>query len=369
LGSSKWLSFLAWISYIRGQTRSVSSITLKSGPGRGLRFSAGFTGTTPRYDAHDVHEKPLVPLPLVLGPTGSGKSDLALRIALAVGGEIVNCDSLQVYRGFDIGTAKVPATERQGVAHHLIDVIDPEQLFTAGDYARLAESALREIAGRGRIPVVAGGTGFYLRALLDGLFPGPSRDAKLRTRLEHREQRRPGSLHRILTRLDPAAGARIHPNDKHKTMRALEVRLIEGRPLSALFERGREPLSGFRPIKLGLDPPRELLYARLNARAGAIFERGLVDEVRQLLAAGVARAAKPFESLGYKQALQLVEGSLTFVQALESTQLETRRYAKRQITWFRKEHGVHWLRGLGDDPRVQAEALAIVKREGALITV
>jgi tRNA dimethylallyltransferase len=307
-----------------------------------------------------VNEKSLVPLPIVLGPTGSGKSDLALRIARAVGGEIVNCDSLQVYRGFDIGTAKVPVAERRGIPHHLIDVIDPAQLFTAGDYARLGEAALREIAGRGRIPVVAGGTGFYLRALLDGLFPGPSRDETLRARLQRREERRSGSLHRILRRLDPAAAARIHPNDKNKTMRALEVRLIEGRPLSALFERGRAPLTGFRPIKLGLDPPRELLYARLQARTSAIFERGLVDEVRRLLASGVAPGAKPFESLGYKQALQVVEGTLTPEQALESTQLETRRYAKRQITWFRKEHGMHWLPGFGDDARVQAEALAIV---------
>src|SRR5580658_759944 len=311
----------------------------------------------------NVNERPLIPLPVVLGPTGSGKSALALRIAASVGGEIVNCDSLQVYRGFDIGTAKVPAAERRGIRHHLIDVIDPDQLFTAGDYARVASAALREIAGRGRIPVVAGGTGFYLRALLDGLFPGPARDEELRTRLERREERRSGSLHRILQRLDPAASARIHPNDKNKTMRALEVRLIEGRPLSSLFERGREPLTGFRPIKLGLDPPRELLYARLNARASALFERGLVDEVRQLLAAGVARGAKPFESLGYKQALQVVEGSLTLEDALESTQLETRRYAKRQITWFRKEHAVHWLAGFGDDPQVQTEALAIVQRE------
>jgi tRNA dimethylallyltransferase len=312
----------------------------------------------------NVNER-VIALPVIVGPTGSGKSDLALRIALAVGGEIVNCDSLQVYRGFDIGTAKVPAAERQGVPHHLIDVIDPAQLFTAGDYARLAEAVLREIAGRGRMPVVAGGTGFYLRALLDGLFPGPSRDETLRTRLERREESRAGSLHRILKRLDPAAAARIHPNDKNKTVRALEVRLIEGRSLSSLFERGREPLTGFGPIKLGLDPPRELLYARLNARAGAIFERGLVDEVRHLLASGVPGAAKPFESLGYRQALRVVEGSLTLEQALESTQLETRRYAKRQITWFRKEHGVYWLAGFGDDPRVQAEAIAIVEREGA----
>jgi len=308
----------------------------------------------------NVKETTLIPLPVVLGPTGSGKSDLAIHIALEVGGEIVNCDSLQVYRGFDVGTAKVPAAERHGVPHHLIDVASPTDLITAGDYARLAEATLHEIAARGRTPILAGGSGFYLRALLDGLFPGPSRDAAHRTRLHDREARRPGSLHRILKRLDPTAAARIHPNDKNKTMRALEVRLIEGRSLSALFEQGRAPLQGFRPINLGLDPPRDLLYARLNARANAIFERGLVDEVRGLLASGVARDAKPLESLGYKQSLQVIDGNLTPEQALESTQLETRRYAKRQITWFRKEHGVHWLTGFGDDPKVQAEALAML---------
>jgi len=313
---------------------------------------------------HDTSEK-RAPLPLVLGPTGSGKSDLAIQIARAVGGEIVNCDSLQVFSGFDIGTAKLPASARQGVPHHLIDIVDPGQLFTAGDYARVAEQTLRDIAGREKIPVIAGGTGFYLRALLDGLFPGPSRDSALRARLERREALRPGSLHRILSRLDRTAADRIHPNDKNKTMRALEVRLLAGRPLSSLLERGRAPLAGFRPIKLGLHPPRELLYARLNARARFMFEHGLVEEVRQLLAAGVSRNAKPFESLGYKQALRLMDGSLTPEAALESTQLETRRYAKRQLTWFRREPGVHWLAGFGDDPRVASEALEIMQRECA----
>ncbi|MBZ5611644.1 MAG: tRNA (adenosine(37)-N6)-dimethylallyltransferase MiaA [Acidobacteriia bacterium] len=302
-------------------------------------------------------------LPIVLGPTGSGKSELALRIARELGGEIVNCDSLQVYRRFDIGTAKVPEAERGGIPHHLVDIIEPDELFTAGDYARVARAVLREIAGRGRIPVVVGGTGFYLRALLQGLFEGPPRDETVRDRLRQREQRRPGSLHRILTRLDAEAAARIHRNDQNKTMRALEVRLLEGRPLSTLLERGRSPLSGFQTVKIGLDPERELLYRRLNARAEDMFERGLIQEVRDLLAAGVAADAKPFESLGYQQALQVVEGRMTPQQALESTQIETRRYAKRQITWFRKEQDVHWLRGFGDDPAVQDQALGIVKAQ------
>jgi tRNA dimethylallyltransferase len=305
----------------------------------------------------------LTPLPVVLGPTGSGKSALAITLALSMEGEVVNCDSLQVYRGFDIGTAKVDAGERQGVPHHLIDVVEPDQLFTAGDYARVAKGVLREIVSRGRRPVLAGGTGFYLRALLDGLFPGPSRDEALRARLLEREEKRSGRLHKILARLDPKAAARIHPNDKNKTMRALEVRLLEGQPMSALFELGNDPLTGFLPIKIGLDPPRESLYARLNARTAVMFEQGLLEEVRGLLASGVSRLAKPFESLGYSQALQIIDGSLSLEEAIESTRQETRRYAKRQRTWFRKEQYVHWIEGFGDDARVEAEALAIVRRE------
>lgn len=311
----------------------------------------------------------MIPLPVIVGPTGSGKSDLSLCIARNLGCEVVNCDSLQVYRGFDIGTAKVPVAERQGVPHHLIDIVDPTQLFTAGDYARLAEAAIRQIAARGRTALLVGGTGFYLRGLLEGLSPGPARDATLRARLFDKEQKHPGSVHRILARLDPASGARIHPNDKNKTIRALEVRVLEGAPVSSMFERGRVPLSGFRPVKIGLDPPRDLLYARLNERARRMFEPGvsncsLADEVRCLLSAGVPPGAKPFESLGYKQVLQMLAGSMTAQQALESTQLETRRYAKRQLTWFRKEQDVHWIAGFGEDPGVQTEALAILQFAG-----
>ncbi len=301
----------------------------------------------------------------MLGPTGSGKSDLSLYIARSIGGEIVNFDSVQVYRGFDVGTAKVPPAERQGVPHHLIDIVDPTALFTAGDYARAATTTVREISERGRTAVLVGGTGFYLRGLLEGLSPGPARNNALRARLQERERKRAGSLHKILTRLDPASATRIHPNDKNKTLRALEVRLLEGATLSSMFERGRAPLSGYLPVKIGLDPPRDLLYARLNERARKMFEADLLDEVRRLLASGVPRNAKPFESLGYKQALQAMEGLITGEQALESTQQETRRYAKRQLTWFRKGQDVQWISGFGHDPQVQTEALAILQRAHA----
>jgi len=314
-----------------------------------------------------VVDNHLIPLPVVLGPTGSGKSDLSLYIARAIGGEIVNCDSLQVYRGFDVGTAKVPPSERRDVPHHLIDIVEPADLFTAGDYARAAEAAIREISARGRTALLVGGTGFYLRGLLEGLSPGPSRDDTLRTRLQERELKRPGSIHRMLARLDPASAARIHPNDKNKAMRALEIRLLAGAPVASMFERARAALSGYRPIKIGLNPPRELLYACLNERAQNMFHPGaLVEEVRRLLSAGVPPEAKPFESLGYKQALQMVQGRISMQQAIESTQLETRRYAKRQQTWFRKEQGVHWIEGFGNHPRVQAEALAILERPSAI---
>jgi tRNA dimethylallyltransferase len=303
----------------------------------------------------------LIPLPIVLGPTGSGKSDLAIHLALAVGGEIVNCDSLQVYRRFDIGTAKVPPAERQGVPHHLIDLIEPTELFTAGEYAQVARGVLQEIAGRGRVPIVVGGTGFYLRALLDGLFPGPARDESIRQRLELRETKRAGSLHGILSRLDPIAAKRIHANDKNKLIRALEVRLLEGKPISTMFREGRDPLTGFRPIKIGLSPDREMLYERLDLRTVRMFDLGLIEEVRGILAGGIPRNAKPFESLGYKQALQVVESTLAEQQAIESTQQETRRYAKRQLTWFRKEQNVDWIDGFGSEPGVQARALAIVQ--------
>jgi tRNA dimethylallyltransferase len=308
---------------------------------------------------HDATELPLV---AVVGPTGSGKSDLALAIADKFNGEVVNCDSLQVYRYFNIGTAKLPLAERRNIPHHLIDIIDPDELFTAGEYARLARESLAGISARGRLPVVAGGTGFYLRALLEGLFEGPTRDQALRDSLAAREARHPGSLHRLLTRFDSEAARKIHPNDVPKVMRALEVCLLMRRPVTDLFQQGRNRLRGYRTLKLGLLPDRDALYDRLNLRATAMFEQGLLDEVRHILDLGFAPKCKPFESHGYKQALQLMRGELTPKDAVFYAQRNTRQYAKRQITWFRRESGLVWLKGFGDSPEIREAALAEVAR-------
>ena len=306
-----------------------------------------------------------LPLVAVAGPTGSGKSELALAIAECFAGEIVNCDSLQVYRYFDIGTAKLSLAERRGIPHHLIDIVDPDQSFTAGEYARLARQTIGEISARGKLPIVAGGTGFYLRALLDGLFRGPARDERIRDRLAACESRRSGSLHRILRRLDPEAAARIHPNDVPKLTRALEVCLLTRRPVTELFREGRDGLQGYRAIKLGLFPEREALYRKLDSRCAAMFESGLVEEVKQILGRGFAATSKPFESHGYKQALQLVAGEFSPSDAVFYAQRSTRQYAKRQITWFRRERDLKWLTGFADSADVTRASLEYVE---ALLT-
>jgi tRNA dimethylallyltransferase len=311
----------------------------------------------------DAHERPLV---AVTGPTGSGKSDLAIEIAAKFDGEIVNCDSLQVFRYFDIGTAKLPEAERCGIPHHLIDIVGPDQLFTAGEYARLARETIARISARGRLPVVAGGTGFYLRALLDGLFEGPARDQTLRDRLAAREHRRPRSLHRLLRRFDPETAGKIHPHDVPKVTRALEVCLLMRQPVSELFQQGRDGLQGYRVLKLGLLPDRDALYERLDARCGRMFEAGLVEEAREILARGFAATVKPFESHGYKQALQFVQGELNLRDAVFYAQRKTRNYAKRQITWFRREPGLVWLKGFGDSAEIREAA---VRRVGEFLEV
>ena len=296
----------------------------------------------------------------IAGPTGSGKSELALEIAQNCNGEIINCDSLQVYRHFNIGTAKLPEGERRGIPHHLIDIVDPDQIFTAGEFAREARDAISGITARGKLPVLAGGTGFYLRALLDGLFEGPPRDQALRDRLAARETRRAGSLHRLLKRFDSVTAARIHPNDTPKVTRALEVCLLARRPVSELFRAGRSGLAGYRTLKLGLMPVREELYRKIDARCAWMFENGLVEEVKHILSLGFAETCKPFESHGYKQALQWIRGELSLAEAVTVAQRNTRRYAKRQETWFRRERDVEWLRGFGADLTVSRRAHELV---------
>jgi tRNA dimethylallyltransferase len=298
------------------------------------------------------------PLIVIAGPTGSGKTELALGVAQQFHGEIVNCDSVQVYRGFDLGTAKLRPEEQRGVPHHLIDILDPGEVFTAGEYARRARPILHEIAGRGRVPVIAGGTGFYLRALLEGLPAGPARDPELRTRLLDREKKRPGSLYRLLTRLDGEAAARIHVNDMNKTLRALELRLLRKAPAST--QEKPASLSGFRVWKIGLNPPREALYEYLNQRLRRMFEQGLEEEVRGLLARGVSPLAKPFESLGYKEVLIFLTDRLDREHAIEAAQIATRQYAKRQLTWFRREPDMHWFNGFGNDPSLAAQVCSFL---------
>jgi tRNA dimethylallyltransferase len=301
----------------------------------------------------------LKPLVTIVGPTGSGKSTLAVRVAETFGGEVVNCDSLQLYKGFNIGTAKISESERHSIPHHMIDVLDACQVYSAGDYARNARTAIAGISARGRLPVIAGGTGFYLRALLNGLPQLPGRDETLRSKLAAKEARRPGHLHRLLSRLDPAAAARMHARDTQKVIRALEIRILTHR--SSPPSSASQPLAGYRTLKLGLNPDRAQLYQTLDARTAEMFRRGLVEEVRSLLAAGCGGDEKPFESLGYKQALAHIRGSMTMGEAVVSTQIETRQYAKRQWTWFRRDAEIFWLPGFGQSPSTIEQCVDLVR--------
>ena len=298
---------------------------------------------------------------VILGPTASGKTELALQIAGKFSGEIVNCDSLQLYRGFDIGTAKTAPSLRRGIPHHLFDVLDPKKSYSAGDYARAAREVVADVSLRGRLPVVVGGTGFYLRALLEGLPDLPPRDEALRARLVEREGRRTGSLHRVLQRLDPAAAEKVHVRDVQKVMRALEVRLLMGAPRTD--QSFATPLKGYRILQIGLAPDRARLVEAIGIRTREMFQAGLIDEVSGLLANGLTGSEKPFESLGYKQALLHLRGELSLEDAITSTEIETRQYAKRQLTWFRRDAEVHWLLGFGTEPDVIAEGLAIVAKQ------
>jgi tRNA dimethylallyltransferase len=301
------------------------------------------------------------PLIAIVGPTAAGKSALALTLAESLDGEIVNYDSVQVYRGFDIGSGKLAPEERRGVPHHLLDGLEPEEQFTAGDYRREALRVLAGIKERARLPVFVGGTGLYLRAVFVGLFDGPPRSEELRGRLRAiAELRGREFLHRLLRRLDPEAAARIQPRDAQKTVRALEVCILTRTPISKMQARGRSGLEGYRVFKLGLDPERKTLCARIDRRVERMFARGLVEETRALLARPGSSRIKALGALGYRQACAVAKGEMSPAEAILETQVATRRYAKRQMTWFRHEAGIAWLGGFGDDPRIQSQAISLV---------
>ena len=305
-----------------------------------------------------------LPLIVVVGPTASGKSALAVALAKALPAEIIACDSTQLYRGVNIGTAKPTVEERQGVVHHLIDVLDASEPATAGGYRDLALAVLGELRKRGGLPILTVGTGLYMRALLEGLADLPLRSEELRERLRASSRKRGGThLHRVLRRMDAAAAARIAPTDEQKLIRAIEVCLLTRRPISEVHRAGRKPLEGWRTLKVGLMLSREMLYERIDARTDAMIEGGWLDEVRGLLAAGIAENAKIFDFLGYREMLGVLRGDFTMEKARTAIQLATRHYAKRQMTWFRKDKSIRWFAGPGDDAGVQREITEWVSKE------
>jgi tRNA dimethylallyltransferase len=302
------------------------------------------------------------PLIAIVGPTASGKSALAVWLAEQLGGEVVACDSTQLYRGFDAGTAKPAAEEREGVAHHLIDVLDPREESTAGGYRERAITVLEDLRARKRLPIFTVGTGLYLRALLEGLANAPTRSEELRKRLRASVAAHPpGHLHRILKRMDPVSAEKIAPGDEQKLIRAVEVCLLAKKPLSEVHRAGRNPLRGWRPIKIGLSPEREALYQRIHARTDAMLAAGWMEEVRGLLASGLPADAKPFDFIGYRELSAVLNGEMKLDEAKASIQQATRRYAKRQLTWFRRDTQIQWLFGFGQGARIRQQALGLVR--------
>ena len=305
------------------------------------------------------------PLVAIVGPTAAGKSALALALAAAFNGEIINYDSVQLYRGFDIGSGKLSPQEQRGVPHHLLDCREAGDQFTAGDYRREALRVLEEIKARAKLPILVGGTGLYLRALFVGLFDGPPRSEGLRRRLHALAERRGREfLHRLLGRLDPTAAARIQPRDAQKTVRALEVRILARTPISTMQARGRSGLQGYHVIRVGLHPDRRELCQRIDARVESMFARGLLEETRALFARQDRSRFKALGALGYRQACAVAQGDLSLPEAVLQTQVATRRYAKRQMTWFRHEPGIIWFDGFGDDPRVQSQVINFLLETG-----
>jgi tRNA dimethylallyltransferase len=311
-----------------------------------------------------------LPLLVIVGPTASGKSTLGVWLAERLGGEVVACDSTQLHRGFDIGTAKPTAEERRGVPHHLLDVLDGKDESTAGGYRERAIEVLSDLRARKKLPILTVGTGLYLRALVEGLADVPQRSEELRERLwAGAEEHGPGYLHHMLRRLDGESAEKIAPADEQKLIRAIEVCLLTKKPLSEVHRSGRKALEGWRAVKIGMMPAREALYERVHARAEAMLARGWLEEVRGLMESGVPASAKAFDFIGYRELRRVVRGEMRLEEARAAIQQTTRRYAKRQMTWFRREAGVHWLAGFGDEPKIQKEALEIVRVElGAVVS-
>jgi len=300
----------------------------------------------------------------VVGPTATGKTALGVALAEAIDGEIISCDSTAVYRGIDIGTDKPTLEERRGITHHLIDVVGPDETYSAARFAREAAATAHDIRARGKWPILVGGTGFYYRALVRGLFPGPERDEALRARLERvADARGVEALHRWLARVDTASATRIMPRDRKRLIRALEVYLLTGRPLTEHFEDTVSPLAGWQILTLGLIDPRPDLETRVARRVDAQFARGVVAEVEALIAAGVPESAHAFSGLVYRQIIEMRQGVRDQAATRALIVRENMRYARRQVMWFRKERDVHWLSGPGTEPAVQAEALAIIRAQ------
>jgi tRNA dimethylallyltransferase len=298
-----------------------------------------------------------LPLIAVVGPTASGKSALAVWLAEQFSGEVLACDSTQLYHGFDIGTAKPGVAERRGIPHHLIDVLTPQEEATAGGYRQMALAVLADLRKRGRLPILTVGTGLYLRALLEGLADVPQRSEELRARLRaSAADHGPGYLHRLLKRLDPETAGKIAAPDEQKLIRAIEVCVLARKSVSEVHRSGRTPLEGWRPLKIGLRPPREALNERIHARTDAMLAQGWMEEVRGLMASGLPENAKPFDFIGYRELHQVLRGEKKLDEARTAIQQATRQYAKRQVTWFRKDPAIHWLAGFGDGPGVQEHA-------------
>lgn len=306
-----------------------------------------------------------LPLIAVVGPTASGKSALGVWLAERFGGEVLACDSTQLYRGFDIGTAKPGLSERRGIPHHLIDVLTPSEAATAGGYRQMALAVLEDLRSRGRLPILTVGTGLYLRALLEGLADVPQRSEELRERLRAgAEEHGVGYLHRLLKRLDPEAAGKIAAADQQKLIRAIEVCVLARRPVSEVHRSGRTPLAGWRAVKIGLMPPREALYERIHARTDAMLAQGWMEEVRGLMGSGLPQNAKPFDFIGYCELREVLRGEKNIEEARAAIQQATRRYSKRQMTWFRKDPAVHWLAGFGHEQRVQDEVRQWLRQLG-----